>query len=71
MMEKTVHTAKQTVKARVEMASARVASLLGVDSVCSVIPCSMDGMGHAALWLKTKGCRPGRSRPFIRGRDRT
>ena len=52
MIEKIVHTAKQTVKAMVDMVSARVAGWSV--RMGSLILCSMGGVGGAALWLKTK-----------------
>ena len=56
MMEKIVQTAKQTVKASVDMDNARVAARSWLDGswAGSVISCSIDGVGGAALWLKTK-----------------
>ena len=53
MIEKIVHTAKQTVKAMVDMVSARCRWLVG-EELGSLILCSMGGVGGAALWLKTK-----------------
>ena len=54
MIEKIVHTAKQTVKAIVDMESARVAGPGRGRGMGSLIRCSMGGVGGAALWLKTK-----------------
>jgi hypothetical protein len=57
MIEKIVHTAKQTVKAIVDIASALPGALswLGAAGEVEVIVGSLSGVGGAALgWIKNK-----------------
>jgi hypothetical protein len=73
MMEKIVHTAKQTVKAIVDIASALPGALswLGAAGEVAVIVGSLSGVGGAALGLDQKSKKlPARpSPPFIRECD--
>ena len=55
MIEKIVHTAKQTVKAMVDMARARGSLVLArAEDGHRVIRCSMGGVGGAALCAENK-----------------
>jgi hypothetical protein len=68
MMEKIVHTAKQTVKAIVDIDRARPAARSWVEGIVAglIMYRSIGGVRGAALWLKTKSRRPGLPRPDIR-----